>query len=314
MPQLTTATPYLPHAMNRVLGCPCFLRQASLVVFGAMVFAACTRSGPEPPTDTPPDARQVDGVRIAPLAPSVTEMVWLVGGRAALVGVTTADTFPPGIQGLPTYSALPIDYEAVVMLDPDVVVGSHQVNAPRDMASFGTLGIPVVLLENRSIDDLLTSIVRIGELLDRTERAQFVADSLRARLEALETVVDTTPRPTALFLISASTSWSFGPESHIHELMEYAGFTSITADFDTEAPVLSEEFVIQAAPEYIFGSFSEEHPLDALLEHHPAWRHVPAITNERVFRIDPDLALRPGPRAIQAAWDMAAVRQATPGS
>ncbi|MEQ9103858.1 MAG: ABC transporter substrate-binding protein [Rhodothermales bacterium] len=304
--------------MNRVLGCPFFLRKAGLVVFGAMMFAACTRSGPETPPDTPPDASldapHTGSIRIAPLAPSVTEMVWLVGGRAALAGVTTADDFPPGIQGLPTYSALPIDYEAIVVLEPDVVIGTHQVNAPRDMEAFEVLGIPVELLENRSIEDLLEAILQIGTLLDQTDRARFVADSLQSRLDALDTVVEGTRRPSALFLISSSTSWSFGPESHIHELMEYAGFASITANFDTEAPVLSDEFVIQAAPDYIFGSFSDEHPLEALLEHHPAWRHVPAVANGRVFRIDPDLALRPGPRAIQAAWDMAAIRQATPGS
>jgi iron complex transport system substrate-binding protein len=147
-----------------------------------------------------------------------------------------------------------------------------------------------------------------------------VADSLQARLDSLTVLLQTrnpsaeSRRPTALFLISASTSWSFGPESHIHELMDYAGFASITADFATEAPVLSDEYVIQAAPDYIFGSFSDDHPVDALLRHHPSWRTVPAVANGHVYRIDPDLALRPGPRAIQAAWDMAAVRLGSPGS
>lgn len=309
MPQLTMHAPYLSHPMIRVPPCPPMLRLCGVFVL-CVTLGGCTPSGP----DAPSGATASSGIetapaipRIAPLAPSITEMVWLVGGRAALAGVTTADDFPPGVESLPKYSALPIDYETIVSLEPDMVVGTLQVNAPRDTGTFDVLDIPVVLLENRSIRDLFASIDTLGVLLGREERAQHVVDSLRNRFQSLETVIGPgSRRPTALFLISSQTSWSFGPESHVHELMEQAGFMSITRDFDTEAPVLSDEFVIQAAPDYIFGTFSDDDPLAALLANHPSWRNVPAVAGGRIYRIDPDLALRPGPRAIQTAWDMAA--------
>jgi iron complex transport system substrate-binding protein len=42
-----------------------------------------------------------------------------------------------------------------------------------------------------------------------------------------------------------------------------------------------------------------------LLALHPTWDVVPAIQNNRVYSLNPELLLRPGPRLIQGARQMA---------
>ena len=49
----------------------------------------------------------------------------------------------------------------------------------------------------------------------------------------------------------------------------------------------------------LLGVFSESVDAAEILSHHPEWSDVPAIVNEAVFAIDPDLLLRPGPRLVE---------------
>ncbi len=244
---------------------------------------------------------------LAPLAPSVTEMIALVAGTGSLVGVTDADTWPPEVENLPTYQVLPVDFERLAMLGPDLVLASSQVNAPRDARALEALGIPVVYLAGSNLEDVLNGLSLIGELTGRTERAYAVIDSLQNRLHALmERTSRLETRPDAVFLISTGTPWSFGPESYMHDVMLWAGLESVTRTFPNEAPVLTDEFMMERAPEIIVGPFgTAPDARRELLVAHPLWRTVPAVRDGRIVSVPADLVLRPGPRMIEGAWIMA---------
>jgi len=244
---------------------------------------------------------------LAPLAPSVTEMIALVSGTGAMVGATDADTWPPGADHLPRYQVLPVDFEKLAELEPDLVLASTQVNSPRDARALEALGIPVVFLGGSDLDDVLLGLQLIGDVTGRKHRARVVVDSLLQRLHELTDLTQGVDvRPQAVFLISTGTPWSFGPESYMHDVMAWAGLESITRSFPNEAPVLSDEFILERAPEVIVGPFdTDTDARQALLEAHPLWRNVPAVRDDRIVRVPADLVLRPGPRMIEGAWIMA---------
>ncbi|WP_456425539.1 ABC transporter substrate-binding protein [Rhodocaloribacter sp.] len=244
--------------------------------------------------------------RVATVAPSLTEIVFVAGAGRKLVGVTTADDYPPAVDTLPRFSALPMNFEAVAALRPDVVLGTTQINNPRDAETFAALGIPMVFFSFRRLDDVMRVLRTTGDLLGTAAHAHAAADSLqrivddlRARSEAVE------ERPRVLFLIGDGTLFAFGPESYIHELIFLAGGQSITEDLTTEAPILSDEFVLTAAPDVIVGAFGEDYDPARLLERHPTWTVVPAIRSGRVYSFAPDLFLRPGPRLVEGARRLA---------
>jgi len=244
--------------------------------------------------------------RVVTVAPSLTEIVFAAGAGRKLVGVTTADDYPPAVDTLPRFSALPMNFEAVAALRPDVVLGTTQINNPRDAETFAALGIPMVFFSFRRLGDVMRVLRATGDLLGTAAHAHAAADSLqrivddlRARSEAIE------ERPRVLFLIGDGTLFAFGPESYIHELIFLAGGQSITEDLTTEAPILSDEFVLTAAPDVIVGAFGEAYDPARLLERHPTWTVVPAIRTGRVYSFAPDLFLRPGPRLAEGARRLA---------
>ncbi len=239
------------------------------------------------------------------MAPSVTEIVAAAGAFDRIVGVSNADNFPPGVAKLQTFSALPVDFETVVSLMPDLVLATTEVNDPRDADMFDGLDIPIYYLSNRSLEEVLGAIETVGDILLSRNTASAAADSLRAEMRRLRRLSGSVQnRPRVLFLISHETLFAFGRDSYVHDLIDLAGGESITSDLETVAPVLSDEFVLKQAPEVIIGTFGESFVIDDLLKTHPTWNLVPAVQNGRVYAVENDLILRAGPRNVDGAYRM----------
>lgn len=248
--------------------------------------------------------------RIVTMAPNLTEITFAAGAGGKLVGVTTADDYPPEVDSLPKFSAVGVDFEAVLALEPDVILATDQVNSPRDADMFDSLGIPILYLNFSGLDDIFEAIRTVGDLAGTGDRASDHAQTLRDAVDDLRTRTSTvTERPRVLFLISGDRLFGFGKNSYVHEMIEAAGGVSISADMDVTAPVFSEEYVIEEAPDLIIGSFPPGTAAAELLEAHPAWTTVPAIRNNRVYTIDPDIVLRPGPRVVEGTFRMALILQ-----
>ncbi len=291
--------------------------KALLLTFLAVLAATgCTPAG-DAPVPTTADTTVTDALgrevrfekpvrRVVTLAPNLTEIVFAAGAGGKLVGVTTADDYPPAVDTLARFNALPVDFEAVTALRPDLILATDQVNTPRDADTFAALDLPIYFFSFSSLKDVLTGIRTAGRLLGTSAEAGAASDSLRRVIDRLRTrTASVDNRPLVLFLIGAETLYAFGSGSYIHTLIRLAGGRSATAHLDAKAPILSEEFVLEKAPEVIIGPFGEDFTAEDLLALHPAWDVVPAIRSGRIYSVPADLVLRPGPRLVKGARLMA---------
>ena len=275
-----------------------------------LLVAACAppQEGPYQVQDELGRTIQLQGVpkRLVTLAPNVTELVYAAGAGARVVGVTTADDYPPAVAELPRFSALPVDFEAIVALSPDLVLASDQVNAPNDAGTLEALGIPVYFTSVTGLDDLFESIRSLGHVLGSASTADHTAQTLEDSLAQLRSLLrDASSTPRTLFLIGDVTLYSFGSGSYIHEVIAAAGGLSITADLESRAPVLTREFVLTQQPAVIAITQDSSYTAAQLLAHHPTWDVVPAIRDQRVYGVAASLYLRPGPRLVTGTWKLA---------
>jgi ABC-type Fe3+-hydroxamate transport system substrate-binding protein len=308
--QLLRFSPSILHLACRSIS-PVSLCNLALVL--TLLLTGCTSSSDEAsPTATFSDdlnrpvaiSRPVE--RLVTLAPNLTEIVFAAGAGHKLVGVTTADDYPPAVDTIGRFSALPVDFEAITSLQPDLVLATDQVNTPRDAETFAALDMPVYFFSFSTVDDVLANIRTTGELLGTAMIADSTADSLSSSLDALHARTEAVAqRPRVLFLIGDETLYAFGAQSYMHTLIQRAGGESVTADLEAQAPTLSEEYVLTQQPDVIIGAFGAEYDPGRLLELHPSWDVVPAIQNNRVYSLNPNVLLRPGPRLVEGAWQMA---------
>ncbi|NBC84756.1 MAG: ABC transporter substrate-binding protein [Bacteroidetes bacterium] len=244
--------------------------------------------------------------RIIPLAPNLTEMLFAAGAGDRVVAVGPSDDVPAAVDSLPHVSVLPIDFEAIVSFEPDLILATTQVNATRDADTFRSLGTPVYFFSFPTVQSVFYGIRRIGMLAGTQDVAADSADALSRRFEDIRArsarhIEGRSDRPRVLVLAGSDVLYSFGKESYVHTLVEAAGGSSITSDLDASAPTLSEEYVLSARPDVIVGAFGESDLPDALLEHHPSFDILPAVQNGRVYTLPGALLFRPGPRLVEGA-------------
>ena len=242
--------------------------------------------------------------RVVSLAPNLTEIIYAAGAGPSLVALTSSGDHPPPVDPLPHVSALPVDFEAVAAQEPDLVLATDQINAPNDIETFESLDLPIYFFSFDTLDDIVQSIRTTGRLLGTEAAAKDSAAALQRSIDSLRARTGTIPddqRPRVLVLVGDDTLYSFGRGSYVHTLVELAGGRSITADIDTQAPTLSEEYVLQQTPDVIVGLWGNDYDPSRLLELHPTWDIVPALRNDRVYSLPADLIARPGPRVVKGA-------------
>ena len=237
--------------------------------------------------------------RIVSLAPSITEVLFALGAGDRVAGVTSYCDYPPEArEKTPVGDTLKPSVEKIVALKADLVIVSTASQIEASFRKMDELGIPVYVTNPRSVDGVLESINALGELIDSGDRAKQLSGELRGRIAAVETRVANANRPRILVLLGTEPLITVGAGSFVTDLINRAGAQSISSDDNADYPQYSIETVIAKQPEIILLQSGGTELTPRLLQ-------TPAGRSNRVYHIDDDLLLRPGPRIIDGLEQLA---------
>ena len=246
--------------------------------------------------------------RVVSIAPSMTELVFEAGAGEKLIAASSSDDYPPSVDTLPRFGVNPVNLEAIVALAPTLVLATDQINHPDQIEPLQRLGISTYFFSFRELTDVPDALRRIGRMFGTSTIADPRADSLDQLIDSLTNRTSLASiRPRVLVLVGSDPLHAFGRGSYVHDVIRRAGGESLTRNLPTPAPVLSEEYVLRSGAEIIIGADSTVFTPARLAELRPGWDLLPALANERVYFIDPDLLFRPGPRLIESAYRIARV-------
>ncbi len=237
--------------------------------------------------------------RVVSLAPSLTEIVFLLGRGGSLVGVTRFCNYPPAATSLPKIGGvIDPDVERIVALSPDLVLCTTDGN-PRDkVRALEEMGIPCFAVSPQDLGAVFTAIERLGVLLGAADRGRAEAGALRRRAQLASPSSRDVEKPAALFVVSTSPIIAAGEGTFMDELVRLAGGRNAAARFSGRYPRLSVEELVAARPDVIFIAGMagvERFPREVT-----RWKEVPAFRDGAVITLDGDLVTRPGPRLVIA--------------
>ncbi|HJO24301.1 MAG: helical backbone metal receptor [Myxococcota bacterium] len=231
--------------------------------------------------------------RVVSLNPSLTATVLALGAGGLLVGVDDwSARQQPAVRGRPTVGGLfTPSLEAVVALEPDLVVlvPSAQQRALRDRLR--ALGIEVLELPNITLDDLLVSIERLGERLGRGEAAARRVEEIRRAFERAAAASGQS-RPRALLVIQREPLYVVGAGSFLDAMLRAAGARNAAAEFPDPYPRVDLEWAIAAQPEVILDATEGGERAERFWAR---WPSLPAVARGRVVAVPGDRVILPGP-------------------
>jgi iron complex transport system substrate-binding protein len=254
--------------------------------------------------------------RIVSTAPSATEMLYALGLGDRVVGVTTYCHYPPEATRKPKIGTyLYPNVETIVSLRPDLVVS--EVAGVRRSERLSSLHLNVLEYNDATLAGIYDAIHRIGAAAGVPQRADALCARMRASLNAIRARVASLPRRRVLFLIGRTPGRledmiAVGRASYLNELTEIAGGENVFRDSPAAYAKIPLEELLARNPSVIvdMGEMSETAHLTeaqqrAVVE---LWNRYPALAavrEHRVYPVDSDIFVVPGPRVVEAARALA---------
>jgi iron complex transport system substrate-binding protein len=279
-----------------------------LVLIGAM---SCGKK-PKGAASSSGDARaeEVSPPRLVSTAPSITEILFGLGLGDHVVGVSDFCDYPPEAARLPKVGGVVNpNVEAIIALEPDLVLGVPNVTHENLYRSLRQLGIKMLDLPNESIEDLYAMIRRIGEETNTEQQAEEMASRLQAKFAEVSKRVSGSPKRKVMFVVGMDPLFVAGNGTFINELITLAGGENIAADSAMKYPQVSIEEAVARAPEIIFyTSLNFELTQQQENQAKKIWSpysSIPAVKEGRIYGLEADHVTLPGPRLEIGIEEMA---------
>lgn len=258
-------------------------------------------------------------MRLVSLAPSNTEIVHALGLDDWLVGVDDWSDYPPEtVELLPRLGPdLQIDLDEVEALQPDLVLASLSVPGMEQVVEgVKARGLPHVVLNPLTLDEVYADILRVGELTGVADRAREVVDGLRERARRIRASVDEAAGPGARPLDVYLEWWpkpliTPGRRSWVNDQLHLAGGRNVFGHLEVASQPVTECDVFARDPDVILLCWQGalEKAMDAArVQARPGWtERLRAAREGRIFVLPEDLFGRPGPRLIDGAAMLARI-------
>lgn len=240
--------------------------------------------------------------RVVSLAPSLTETSYEVGGGDVLVGATRYANHPEEATKLPrvgTYVAL--DIEKIVSLQPQLCLATKDGNDKAAVEKLESLGIPVYVFDPKTIEDIIDSVVRLGEIYRTEAQTADLVAGYRERLNRVTRRLEAhRERPRVFFQIDAQPIFSAGSDTFLHQVLVHSGAENLAADRNGYPRYTWEELLTLEPEVVLLASMGGGLTDRDLLARWEAWPQIPAVANNKLHVISADLFDRPTPRLLDA--------------
>ncbi len=254
--------------------------------------------------------------RIISLAPNITEILFALGLKDKIVGVTRYCNYPREALTLERIGGMvDPDLEKIVSLHPDLVI-AFRGNPLSLIRRFKDLDLPVFVLESgRKIESVFNLIEKIGLVTGREEKAAGLSSMLRKDLEKIQiSLMDVTYKPKVFLDLYGKELWTCGRESFLNDLVATAKGINIAGEFSRSwLPYNREELIFQDPDHIIIIANSKEDfsSTTSWLASEPSLRDLRAVQKGNLHYLHEDLVTRLGPRILLALHQLARILHPT---
>ncbi|NLY29890.1 MAG: ABC transporter substrate-binding protein [Firmicutes bacterium] len=244
--------------------------------------------------------------RLISLAPSITENLYALGLGDKVVGVSDYSNYPPEAQEKPIIGdALNLNYEQILMLEPDLIIGDAQL-VSTFITKLDELGLPVLAINPANLHEVMDALLLLGEATGAQEKAQEVVAGMKETIRYVQDVVgdiSEEERPLVFVEIWNEPLMTCGPGSFMQELIELAGGRNLAADAPGAWVEYSSELVVERNPDVILLTWPYEDEVMA----RSAWQTIKAVQQGRVIVVDSEPFVRTTLRLADALLELARI-------
>ena len=188
-----------------------------------------------------------------------------------------------------------VDLERVAAARPDLILIWGSGYPPATLDAVRRLGVPLFVSEPAKLDDIATSLERLGVFTGHSATA--AANTFRARLAELRKRYRGRREVRVFYQVWSEPLMTLGGRHVLSEGIRLCGGRNVFEELGPIAPQVSTEAVIAARPEVIVTAEPDARPSGAL----DMWRRfpqIPAVARDQLVTLDANRINRHTPRMI----------------
>ncbi len=217
--------------------------------------------------------------------------------EANVVGIPiTNGILPEKYINLPTIgSVMEVDFEKLIKLNPDYFITDIMFKEKLE-DNLDKFNIKSFFIDTKNLTTLTKSIISLGNVLDKQDQAETLADSLEDPLKNIKDKINLDNKKSVAIMFGSSQSNLLADKnSYIGNIVDKLGIENITDDLGMEQtsgyiPINTEK-IISYNPDYILrishGSKEDTKKMfDTEFDKNPAFKTLTAVKNHNVFDLD----------------------------
>ena len=239
--------------------------------------------------------------RVVTLNPSAAQIMWKIGGKSKVVGVSQYADYLDGASSRTNISGAGNAYvneEKVISLKPDLVLAPSTV-PNSTVQKLRQANLTVYRYRTAaSMTDIENQTQLTGKLTGECSAAQQIASHMQLQLTKVHSAVNGTKRPRVLYTFFGYTA---GKGTFINQIITTAGGDNVAADAGISGyKKISKEVIIDQNPQWIIRN--DQQPT---VPHNQAYNSTHAIRQGNVIVLDRNYISQPAPQVIQPITKLA---------
>lgn len=242
--------------------------------------------------------------RIVALAPHLVEQAYSAGAGAQLVGAVNYSDYPAAAKKLPQVGSYEkVNYEALVALQPDLVLAWESAGGQEIQQRLQALGIPVFVSDSNTIADVATGVRTIGKLSGNEQQAEAAANTFLDDYQHLVAANRQKTHLTVFYELWHEPLLTANGKHVISEALAVCGGINIFADALPLIPKVNLEAVIRADPDVIVAvGMDGQRP--EWLDNWQQWPQMKAVRHGALYSVHPDYLHRHSMRLLQGVAEL----------
>jgi iron complex transport system substrate-binding protein len=236
--------------------------------------------------------------RIVSTIPSNTEILFGLGLKDRIVGVTNQCNYPAETKSVEKVGSVNLSLEKIVSLKPDLILmleDAQKVQIERLRA----LGLPVFVINPHSVYGLMKSIKLVGKVTGSDDAAHKMVASINDRIQKISSKYRSYRNLKVLVVIWVEPLITAGKGTYIDDLIRYAGGINIGSKVHGAYPIMNFETVLSEKPDFIIIAGKSNAEM-TFIKNDKKWGLLDAVNKRNILLIDSDVITRPGPRLVDA--------------
>lgn len=229
--------------------------------------------------------------RIISLVPSQTELLWDLGLREEIVGITKFCIHPKKLfESAPRIGGTKIfNFEKIRELKPDLIIGNKEENEQKQIEALQK-EFTVWMSDIFTLDDALKTINAIGALVNKKEEALLISNNINRSFVDLNKI-----NKRVLYLIWKDPYMAAGKATFIGDILGRIGMENVFEDKNSRYPEVSIGDIQTLDPELILLS-SEPYPFKE--KHMKELQDL--LPNSKIILVDGELFSWYGSRLLKS--------------